>query len=58
MSMLAANYNYFEDMETLKTMYNWLKTGYKQIEERLARVQEENEHLRAQLNKNLHPFID
>lgn len=56
--MLAHNYNQFEDMQTLKTMYNWLKTGYKQIEERLAKVQEENEHLRAQLNKNLHPFID
>lgn len=58
MSMLAHNYNQFEDMQTLKTMYNWLKTGYKQIEERLAKVQEENEHLRAQLNKNIHPFID
>jgi len=56
--MLAQNHYQFEDMETLKTMYNWLRSGYKQIEERLARVQEENEHLRAQLNKNIHPFID
>lgn len=56
--MLVQNHYQFEDMETLKTMYNWLRSGYKQIEERLAKAQEENAHLRAQLNKNIHPFID
>lgn len=48
--MLVQIHNQFEDIQTLKTMYDWLRSGYKQIEERLAKVQEENEHLRALLN--------
>lgn len=56
--MLMHN-NYMEDMETLKTMYTWLRAGYKQVEERLAKTIEENEHLKQIVkDKNLHPFID
>lgn len=59
MSMLAHNYNQFEDMETLKTMYGWLRSGYKQIEKRLAETMQENEHLKQMIKeKNLHPFMD
>lgn len=47
-----------EDMETLRHMYQWLVKGYREIERRLAKTQEENESLKAQLNKNIHPFID
>lgn len=49
-----------ENMETIKTMYQWLLSGYKEIERRLAKTQEENEHLRQLIKneKNIHPFID
>ena len=57
--MLAHNYNQFEDMETLNTMYGWLRSGYKQIEKRLAETMQENEHLKQMIKeKNLHPFMD
>ena len=57
--MLAHNYNQFEDMETLKTMYGWLRSGYKQIEKRLAETMQENEHLKQMIKeKNLQPFMD
>lgn len=56
--MLMQN-NHMEDMETLKNMYTWLRTGYKQVEQRLAKAIEENEHLRQIVKeKNIHPFMD
>jgi hypothetical protein len=59
MSMLMQQNNYMEDMETLRNMYTWLRAGYKQVEQRLAKTIEENEHLKQIVKeKNLHPFID
>lgn len=34
------------DVETLKTMYQWLMNGYKMIEIRLAEVIDENNRLK------------
>lgn len=49
-----------ENMETLKTMYDWLLSGYKNLEKRFAETLEENQHLKqiVKENKNLHPFMD